>query len=257
MACFPCGEGRCSLGPCSMGLGGSRAEIGLGELQGGLQLLTSWGSLCSPTLLIGGGSWEGAGGAWEGGLALSEPGDPALQFCGGGGAAATAAPPSPMEERSPRRYFGQRLGCLLLDWFYRCCQRDGGEKSRGLRWGLGSAVIFRLWCLLVPIARLHPVPSLPSSLVPRAPEAQPRGAIRGGSGLAASRPGTEGGWPANAIGGGQPQIVSALLGNTHGRALAVICGAGMHWKLCCWGRGRSAVVASGSPAFSVTTQFWG
>ena len=147
-----------------------------------MQLSTSWGSFCSSTLLIGEeGSWEGAGGAWERGPALFESGDPSLQVCRGGGAAAAAAPPSPVEERSPGRYFGQRLGCLMPDWFYLCCQRDGGEKRGGLRRGLGSAVSPRLrgpCSSLSPICTLCPSPVC-SALKPLEPS--PRGAVRGAS----------------------------------------------------------------------------
>lgn len=179
--------------------GESGAEIGLGELQGGLQLSTSWGSFCSSTLLIGEeGSWEGAGGAWERGPALSEPGDPSLQVCRGGGAAAAAAPPSPVEERSPGRYFGQRLGCLMPDWFYLCCQRDGGEKRGGLRRGLGSAVSPRLRGPCPPSAPCAPSPVCSALEPPEPSPAEPLGVL-----LAAWRGVRR---LASAVGGRQPQI---------------------------------------------------
>lgn len=99
--------------------------------------LTSWGSSLPSALLAGG--WAGAGGAWQQDPGLSEPGEPALQVCGGGGAAATAAcSPIPSGE-STHRHFRQRSGCLVLGWFYLCCQRDGGEESGRPRWGLGFA----------------------------------------------------------------------------------------------------------------------
>ena len=51
--------------------------------------LTSWGSSLPSALLTGGRA--GAGGAWHRDPGLSEPGESALQDCGGGGAAAAAA----------------------------------------------------------------------------------------------------------------------------------------------------------------------
>ena len=130
---------RCVLQPRPVPHRKSRAEIGLGDLQGAWQFffLTSWGSSLPSALLAGG--WAGAGGAWQQDPGLSEPGEPALQVCGGGGAAATAAcSPIPSGE-STHRHFRQRSGCLVLGWFYLCCQRDGGEESGRPRWGLGFA----------------------------------------------------------------------------------------------------------------------
>lgn len=62
----------------------------------------------------------------------------------------------------------------MLDWAYLCCQRDGagwGERTAAL--GSRLQCYFVTVLPVVPIARLHPLPSLPPSACPAGPEAGP------------------------------------------------------------------------------------
>lgn len=111
---------------------------------------------------------EGVGGAWKRDPALWEARGPALQVCRGGGAAAAVAAPPPVEKRNQRRCLSRCLGRLVCFGF---SVFSGGllGESGAPHWRPGCAVIFRAWCPLVPVTRLHSVPSLPRVLRPRSP----------------------------------------------------------------------------------------
>lgn len=157
-----------------------------------LQLLTSRGSLCSSTLRIGEeGSWEWAGGVWERGPALraqrSRPaGLRGRRGCGNGSS------PIPDGGKESKKVFWPAIRLLDVGLVFSVLSEGWwGEESRA---ALGSG----LCCYFPTMGPVWPYhPSAPCALcllVPRARGAQPRGAVRGGSGRAASRPGaSEGG----------------------------------------------------------------
>lgn len=102
---------------------------------------------------------------------LSRRSYPASLQARGGGAAAAVAPASPVEESR------QRLGCLVLGWFYLCCQGRWGGEQRAL---LGSGS----WCHSltmvpdVPVTRLCPLPSPARPEAPKPSPVQPAGVVR-------------------------------------------------------------------------------
>lgn len=131
---------RCVLQPRPVPHRESRAEIGLGDLQGAWQFFNILGLF--PALSIacwrsGRGGRSLATGPWP----RSRESPPCRSAGEEGLRQRPLAPPSPVEE-STHRHFLRRSGCLVLDWFYPCCQRDGGEESGWPHWVDG------VWALL-------------------------------------------------------------------------------------------------------------
>lgn len=188
--------------------------------------LTSWGSSLPSALLAGGRA--GAGGAWhwDPGLSESRESPPCRSAGEEGLRQRPLAPPSPVEE-STHRHFRRRSGCLVLDWFDPCCQRDSGEESGRPRWGRAL--------LACPDRGAHRFLPLVCTLL-----ASPARPVGPSSPALCSRQGwfvtnSLSAWHGVRVTGEHSRWqttpnCSALPGNTPGRALSVICGARTRWK---------------------------